>query len=114
MTTIEGVNDYGTASAHVYEPAEDTFLMLDTLQLDLERIVHNRLLQQDKCDDNSSVKDRSLLVIELGSGAGLVITSVAKALRKAHCIAVDMNPVACLATVQTSKLNDIHVRFKLS
>lgn len=111
LTKIEGVKDDKTASALVYEPAEDTFLMLDSLEFDLEQMIQNRFLRLNKCDDSSAAKNVPLLVVELGSGAGLLITSVAKVLNNAHCVAVDINPVACLATLQTSKLNDTHVSF---
>ncbi len=44
-------------------------------------------------------------VIEIGSGSGFVICSVARMLKSlgvsAHVIAVDINPEACQATVET-------------
>lgn len=104
-------NDFGTT---VYEPAEDTFLLLDALQLDLERMIRGRLF----CSADLGVtKCGPLLVVELGCGAGLLIAAVSKALSDsencgavgAHCMAVDLNPAACLATVQTCKLNSVQV-----
>lgn len=93
----------------MYEPAEDTFLVLDALQLDLERMIRGRLLYE-----NASTCE-PLLVVEMGSGAGLIITAIAKALSNAsivvgcHCVAVDLNPAACLATAETCKLNGVQV-----
>ncbi|XP_039281468.1 uncharacterized protein LOC111055853 isoform X2 [Nilaparvata lugens] len=50
------------------------------------------------------------LVVELGSGAGLVITAMAEALQgRAHCVAVDINPEACRATNATAQLNNAQV-----
>lgn len=109
-----------TIVASVYEPAEDTFLVLDALQLDLEHTVRNRLISKTYSDDNLSTKSEPLLVIELGSGAGLLSAAVAKALRNdiltkmtdigVHCVAVDINPAACRATAHTCLLNSVQVR----
>lgn len=98
----------------MYEPAEDTFLMLDALQQDLEHIIRNRLLYQ-RADTSLSSCSEPLLVVELGSGAGLLSAAVAKAIRDcdapagAHCVAVDVNPAACCATAHTCKLNGVMV-----
>lgn len=97
----------------MYEPAEDTFLILDALQLDLEKTVCDRL----RCADSSSSKCGPLLIVELGSGAGIIATAVAKALSLSdapfavgtHCVAVDSNPAACIVTAQTCKLNNVEV-----
>lgn len=104
-----------TTVASVYEPSEDTFLVLDALQLDLEHTVRNRLLS----DENLSSKNEPLLVIELGCGAGLLSAAVSKALRNdiltnttdigVHCVAVDINPAACDATARTCFLNSVQV-----
>lgn len=100
----------------MYEPAEDTFLVLDALQQDLESIVHNRLICL-KNIESSSISAGPLLVVELGSGAGLLTAAIAKALRDdvvsatfgAHYMAVDVNPAACEATAQTCLLNGVQV-----
>ncbi|VVC36502.1 Hypothetical protein CINCED_3A015879 [Cinara cedri] len=68
---------------------------------------------------NLPTKNDPLLVVELGSGAGLLSAAVAKSLRKdiltsvtdvgVHCIAVDINPAACHATSHTCLLNNVQV-----
>lgn len=100
----------GDSTKMVYEPSEDTFLMLDALQQDLECTLRKRLL----CDND--LANSSLLVVELGSGAGLLTAAVAKVLNKsgdgvvkAHCMAVDLNPQACLVTAETCGLNGVQV-----
>lgn len=106
----------------MYEPAEDTFLVLDALQQDLESMVHNRLICQKKMIKSSSICDGPLLVVELGSGAGLITAAIAKALRDddisasvgAHYIAVDVNPAACQTTAQTCILNGVQVSIRIS
>lgn len=108
-----------TTVASVYEPSEDTFLVLDALQLDLEHTVRDRLLCQSISDENLSSKNEPLLVVELGCGAGLLSAAVSKALRNdiltnmtdigVHCVAVDINPAACHATARTCFLNSVQV-----
>jgi len=103
-------------SPAVYEPAEDTFLMLDVFELDLEQVIKTRLSITNVAD-GSSVKCGPLVVVELGSGFGILTAAISKALSDslssfavgAHCIAVDMNPTACLKTIMTCKLNGVEV-----
>lgn len=95
-----------TKTTTVYEPSEDTFLMLDALELDLECTIKNRLC----CDSSND----SLLVVELGCGAGLLTAAMAKVLNgngalKAHCMAIDLNPQACRVTAETCSLNGVQV-----
>ncbi|KAL9963213.1 hypothetical protein ACROYT_G032391 [Oculina patagonica] len=79
---------------NVYEPAEDTFLMMDALEKDAEFL-----------------KDRRpLLCVEIGSGSGALITFLASILGPcAHYIATDINPIATQCTSQTAKQNGVNV-----
>ncbi|XP_067935949.1 methyltransferase N6AMT1-like [Watersipora subatra] len=65
----------------VYEPAEDTFLLLDALQKDSENI-RNR---------------RPTVVLEVGCGSGVVSVFLSELLGKshpAHILCTDINPAA--------------------
>jgi release factor glutamine methyltransferase len=84
----------------VYEPAEDSFLLLDTLSSESEKL----FLQTRFSQANSS---SSPLVVEVGTGSGVVLAFVA-----AHgsaifgrpdifSLGVDVNPFACQATNET-------------
>ncbi|POS84179.1 hypothetical protein EPUL_003318 [Erysiphe pulchra] len=89
----------------VYEPAEDSFLFLDTLSSDTEKaFLNNRFNQRN---DDSNTYCHIPLVVEIGSGSGVVISFV-----HAHCemilgrsdilsAGVDVNFHACKATVKT-------------
>ncbi|KAK3939130.1 methyltransferase domain-containing protein [Diplogelasinospora grovesii] len=88
--------------ARVYEPAEDSFLMLDTLGSASEKaFLHMRFAPQ-----NSKM---SPLVLEVGSGSGVVIAFLAAyaetifGTRHVLTCAVDVNKFACTATTETVK-----------
>lgn len=78
---------------NVYEPLEDTFLLIDALETDLELL--------------KSLKPQ--VVVEIGSGSGVIINFLAKNLtsdsRHPIFFATDINSDACLATQKCSILN---------
>lgn len=88
----------------VYEPSEDSFLLLDTLSSPSETL----FLRSRLTPTTSSLTP---LVLEVGSGSGVVIAFVranATAILGTPavlCAAVDANPFACAATAATIRAN---------
>jgi release factor glutamine methyltransferase len=79
----------------VYEPSDDTFLLVDALAADLGELRGRR----------------PAVCIEIGSGSGCVITSLARALAgTAACLASDVNPAAAAATTATAAANGVAVQ----
>jgi release factor glutamine methyltransferase len=80
---------------HVYEPSEDSFILLDALELELP------YLQEKK----------PLVCLEIGPGSGIIVSALAKYLSHQHhgFFAVDINKFACDATKRTAKANNVNV-----
>ena len=90
----------------VYEPAEDTWLLIDAFVADARRLV--------------SLSPPPSLLLELGSGSGAVCASALLALRGAaaslgvtfpppQCLAADLSPAACAATLRTAGAHGVAV-----
>lgn len=86
---------------HVYEPAEDSFLLLDTISSVPERaFLHSRF----------PVTSPSPLIVELGTGSGVVLAFAAAQSKHIFgrldvlTLGCDINQFACRATAETVRL----------
>ena len=75
---------------NVYEPSEDTFLLLDALFADRAALRESRV------------------IVEIGPGSGVVATYLAK-LTSSKVVAVDVNAAACDLTKRTAEANGARV-----
>ncbi|KAJ8923942.1 hypothetical protein NQ315_006718 [Exocentrus adspersus] len=80
--------------SEVYEPSEDTFLFVDALEADASFLL--------------GLKPK--VAIEVGSGSGVVMTSLAFLLKNScSYFSTDINLQACCATKDTANLNGVSI-----
>lgn len=80
---------------NVYEPAEDSYLLLDSLEQDelFLKLRFSRFIP---------------VVSEIGSGSGIVIAFIKRHIQPwGIYIPTDINPAACTAALNTLKLNNV-------
>ncbi|KAL9935895.1 hypothetical protein V8E36_005472 [Tilletia maclaganii] len=105
---------------HVYEPAEDTFILLDALEQDQEalrgqmafiRYADGKALEETPGDFLQSLPKRPRLCVEIGSGSGCVSAFIGKIVGSSQTavLSLDVNPRATDATHRTGKANDVHL-----
>lgn len=80
---------------HVYEPSDDTYLLIDGIQYDVE---------QSRAEYEKNVHT----ILEIGCGSGVPIVHSAMLLPKAKPIATDINPNALEFTRQTALENGVN------
>ena len=91
-TPILPLKDFESLFRDVYEPAEDTFLLLDGLERELERL---KTMEPVIC-------------LEVGCGSGTVITALRKSLGS-NCLyfATDINALATECCLKCASINGI-------
>ncbi|WRT63498.1 uncharacterized protein IL334_000403 [Kwoniella shivajii] len=77
---------------HVYEPAEDSFILLDALELDADLLTSKK----------------PTICVEIGSGSGIASTFLSNLLGTDNSliISTDINVHACQATIRTGEANN--------
>ncbi|KAH3679716.1 hypothetical protein WICMUC_000747 [Wickerhamomyces mucosus] len=77
----------------VYEPSEDSFLLLDSFEKDKE-LLNKQFF-------------KTPIVLEIGTGSGIITTFIHKhILPNGLFLTTDLNPHACKTCLETSLLND--------
>ncbi|KAI1002222.1 hypothetical protein K3495_g5977 [Podosphaera aphanis] len=94
----------------VYEPAEDTYLFLDTLSSDTEKAFLRERLSAPRPHQGQYDTSPAPLIVEIGSGSGMVISFMhvycGTILGRSDILtaSVDVNSFACSSTNETVKV----------
>jgi release factor glutamine methyltransferase len=78
---------------HVYEPSDDTYLLIDGIQADI--------------NENPTLRSNSRNLLEIGCGSGVPIVFLASLLPASLAMATDINPNALRFTQQTASENGV-------
>ncbi|KAL8742375.1 MAG: hypothetical protein Q9190_005129 [Brigantiaea leucoxantha] len=90
---------------YIYEPAEDSYLLLDTLASETEVKLLSQRFQNQVDPHNAAVS--SPLVVEVGTGSGVVLAFITAHAQEilgrsdVLSLGIDINRFACLATTHT-------------
>ena len=76
----------------IYEPAEDSYLLLDCLRKELEGEI--------------PVEERNVYLLDMGAGSGIIGFEAAK--QGCHVISIDVNPEA-ISYMETNKPSDVKI-----
>ena len=106
---------------NVYEPSDDTFLLCDALEKDMQEGAHpslHSLFTHSLTHSQGVLTNDMLIACEVGCGSGCVITHLARLFQERnhpiHCIGIDINPKALEVTNRTGIRNGILVTHSLT
>jgi release factor glutamine methyltransferase len=78
---------------HVYEPQEDSFLLLDGLEKDMAFL--------------SALNPK--LILEIGPGSGIALLFLKAIFPQSFCLGIDINPKACELTMNGAISNHVEI-----
>lgn len=86
---------------NIYEPAEDSFILLDALEADASLF----------SSPFTTLASPSPLCIEIGSGSGIALSFLSQIIgpTSAYYIGIDLNPHANTATLATGRANGVSI-----
>ena len=79
----------------VYEPSDDTYLLIDGMKADISK------------QDSTTLQSKFKILLEIGCGSGVPIVHLAKLIPSARPMATDINPKALQFASRTAKENGV-------